>query len=135
MNSIVLVGRLTRDPELRYTTQGHAVASFTLAVDRPFSGQNGEREADFVDVVAWRKLAEVATEHLQKGSLVGIQGRLQIRSYQAQDGQKRKATEVIASEIRFIGSKPKPKQEPGAEQPAAASADTAAPAEEEDVPF
>lgn len=102
LNRIVLIGRLTRDPELRYTPSGVAVASFSLAVDRPFSNQQGERETDFIDIVAWRKLAETVSGHLQKGRLVAVQGRLQIRSYETQDGQRRKAAEVVADDVRFL---------------------------------
>src|SRR5690606_41184020 len=101
MNVVALVGRLVRDPELRYTPQGVAVGSFTLAVDRPFTSSQGEREADFIDVVVWRKLAETVAQHLQKGRLVAVHGRLQIRSYE-HDGQRRRAAEVVASEVRFL---------------------------------
>jgi len=102
MNHVVLIGRLVRDPELRYTPQGVAVGSFTLAVDRPFTNSQGEREADFIDVVVWRKLAETIAQHLQKGRLVAVQGRLQIRSYEDRDGNRRKAAEVVAHEVRFL---------------------------------
>lgn len=102
LNRIVLIGRLTRDPELRYTPNGIAVASFTLAVDRPFNNPQGERETDFIDIVAWRKLAETVSGHLQKGRLVAVQGRLQIRSYETQDGQRRKAAEVVSDDVRFL---------------------------------
>jgi single-strand DNA-binding protein len=106
MNRIILIGRLTRDPELRYVPSGQPVASFTLAVDRPFVNANGERGTDFIDIVAWRKLAEQATTHLSKGRLVAVEGRLQIRSYETQDGQKRKVAEVVADGIRFLDKKP-----------------------------
>ena len=102
LNRIILIGRLTRDPELRYVPSGHPVASFTLAVDRPFANQQGERDTDFIDIVAWRKLAEQASQHLSKGRLVAVEGRLQIRSYETQDGQKRKAAEVVADAVRFL---------------------------------
>lgn len=102
LNRIILIGRLTRDPELRYTPQGVPVASFTLAVDRPFSNQQGQREADFIDCVAWRKLGETVGNHLTKGRLVAVEGRLQIRSYEAQDGTKRRAAEVVADSVRFL---------------------------------
>ncbi|MCL6594922.1 MAG: single-stranded DNA-binding protein [Firmicutes bacterium] len=132
LNRIVLIGRLTRDPELRYTPSGVAVASFGLAVDRPFSNQAGERETDFIDIVVWRKLAETVSGHLQKGRLVAVQGRLQIRSYETQDGQKRKAAEVVADDVRFL-DRPR---EAGAESfgdyagPASGAEDEA-----EEVPF
>ena len=112
LNRIVLIGRLTRDPELRYTPSGVAVASFSLAVDRPFANQQGERETDFIDIVVWRKLAETVSGHLQKGRLVAVQGRLQIRSYETQDGQRRKAAEVVADDVRFLD---RPRDSQGAE--------------------
>lgn len=105
LNRIVLIGRLTRDPELRYVPSGHPVASFTLAVDRPFANQQGERETDFIDIVAWRKLAEQVSQHLSKGRLVAVEGRLQIRSYETQDGQKRRVAEVVADGVRFLDRK------------------------------
>ncbi|WP_020375038.1 single-stranded DNA-binding protein [Sulfobacillus thermosulfidooxidans] len=111
MNRIILIGRLTRDPELRYTPQGVAVTGFTLAVDRPFTNAQGEREADFIDCVAWRKLAETVGNHLHKGRLVAVEGRLQIRSYEASDGSKRRAAEVIAESVRFLDA---PKEKAGA---------------------
>lgn len=105
LNRIILIGRLTRDPELRYVPSGQPVASFTLAVDRPFVNQQGERATDFIDVVAWRRLAEQVTQHLSKGRLVAVEGRLQIRSYETQDGQKRKVAEVVADAVRFLDRK------------------------------
>ena len=102
MNHIVLIGRLTRDPELRYTPNGVAVANFDLAVDRPVANQQGERETDFIRIVAWQKQAELVANYLKKGRLVGVEGRLQIRNYETQDGQKRKAAEVIASFVQFL---------------------------------
>ncbi len=102
LNRIVLIGRLTRDPEMRYTPQGVPVASFSLAVDRPFTNQHGEREADFIDCVAWRKLGETVGNHLTKGRLVAVEGRLQVRSYEAQDGSKRRAAEVVCDAVRFL---------------------------------
>src|SRR5690606_11384092 len=86
LNSIVLIGRLVRDPELRYTPSGVAVGGFTLAVDRPFTNQQGERETDFIDIVVWRRLAETCANHLSKGRLVAVRGRLQVRTYETQDG-------------------------------------------------
>lgn len=134
MNHVTLVGRLTRDPELRYTASGVAVASFGLAVDRPFANADGEREADFLEIIAWRKLAETVSGHLQKGRLVGIAGRVQTRTYETQEGQKRKVYEVVASEVRFLDS-PKEKK-PAAQEPAPSDADAPpAEAETEEVPF
>ena len=108
LNRIILIGRLTRDPELRYVPSGQPVASFTLAVDRPFTNQAGERETDFIDIVAWRKLADQVAQHLTKGRLVAVEGRLQIRSYETQEGQKRKAAEVVADTVRFLDRKAAP---------------------------
>lgn len=102
MNHVILIGRLTRDPELRYTPNGVAVANFTLAVDRPYTNQAGEREADFIPVVVWQKLAETCANHLHKGRLVAVDGRLQIRSYEAQDGQRRRVAEVVAANVQFL---------------------------------
>lgn len=102
MNHIVIIGRLTRDPELRYTPNGVAVANFTVAVDRPFNNVKGERETDFIPVVVWQKLAENCANHLRKGRLVAVEGRLQIRSYDTQDGQKRRVAEVIANNVQFL---------------------------------
>lgn len=102
LNRIILIGRLVKDPELRYTPAGAAVVSFRIAVDRSFTGQSGERQTDFIDIVAWRKLAETVANHLQKGRLVAVEGRLQIRSYQTQDGQKRQAAEVVADNVQFL---------------------------------
>ncbi len=102
LNRIILVGRLTRDPEIRYTGQGKPVTNFTLAVDRPFANSEGNREADFIDIVCWGKLAETAGNHLKKGRLVAAEGRLQIRSYEANDGSKRRVAEVVADGVRFL---------------------------------
>lgn len=109
LNRIILIGRLTRDPELRYTPNGHPVASFTLAIDRPRQNAQGERETDFIDIVAWQKLAETCANYLGKGRLIAIEGRLQIRSYETNDGQKRKAAEVIASNMRILDRSPQQK--------------------------
>lgn len=102
LNRAILIGRLTADPELRYTPQGHAVTTFRIAVDRPFKNQQGEREADFFPIVTWRRLAETCAHNLNKGRLVAVEGRLQTRSYQAQDGSTRWATEVVADNVRFL---------------------------------
>ena len=106
MNRVVLIGRLTRDPELRYTSGNNsAVCNFTIAVDRGFTGQNGEREADFIPVVVWNKQAENVKNYLNKGSQVAVEGRIQVRNYDDQNGQKRYVTEVIANNVEFLGSK------------------------------
>lgn len=98
LNRVILIGRLTQDPELRYTQNGTAVASFTVAVNRKFKRD----EADFVPVVVWNKAAENCANYLGKGRLVAVEGRLQIRSYEAQDGQRRRVTEVVADEVKFL---------------------------------
>ena len=105
MNKVVLIGRLTRDPELRYTGSNTPVATFTLAVNRPFSNQQGERDADFINVVVWRKQAENVKNYLTQGSQAAVEGRIQTRSYDDQNGQKRYVTEVIADNVEFLGSK------------------------------
>lgn len=102
LNRVVLIGRLTRDIELRYTPSGTAVARFNLAVDRPFTNRQGEREADFIDVVVWQKLAETCANYIGKGRLVAVDGRLQIRSYDDNQGIRRKAAEVVADTVRFL---------------------------------
>ena len=102
MNHIALIGRLTRDPELRYTPNGVAVANFDLAVDRSTTNQQGERETDFIRIVTWQKQAEVVANYLKKGRLVAVEGRLQIRNYETQDGQKRRTAEVVASRVQFL---------------------------------
>ncbi|MBC3888460.1 single-stranded DNA-binding protein [Acetobacterium paludosum] len=104
MNKVILVGRLTRDPDVKNTTTGKAVATFTLAVDRRFKNKDGQKEADFVPIVVWGKQAEIAGQYLSKGSQIGVSGRLQVRSYDAQDGQRRYVTEVVADEISFLSS-------------------------------
>lgn len=105
MNKIILLGRLTRDPEVRYTSTGKVVCQFTLAVDRPFTSQEGQKEADFIPVVTWGKTAETCGKHLAKGQRALVEGRLQIRSYDAKDGSKRWVTEVIADRFEFVESK------------------------------
>lgn len=106
LNRIILIGRLTADPELKYTPSGIAVASFRVAVDRPMSAearsQGQERQTDFIDVVAWRQNAEFASQYLNKGRLIAVEGRLQIREYQTQDGQRRKAAEVVVDNLRGL---------------------------------
>lgn len=105
INSVVLVGRLTRDPELRYTPSGAAVASFTVAIDRRFTNQQGQREADFINCVMWRKAAENFANFTHKGSLVGIEGRIQTRSYENQQGQRVYVTEVLAENFSLLESR------------------------------
>lgn len=107
LNRVILIGRLTRDPELRYTPAGVAVAQFTLAVDRPFSRDAGgerEREADFIPVVTWRQLAETCANYLRKGRLAAVEGRIQVRNYENNEGRRVYVTEVIADNVRFLES-------------------------------
>jgi single-strand DNA-binding protein len=102
MNKVILIGRLGQDPELRYTPNGVAVCNFSLAVERSFTNQEGEREVDWIDIVVWRKQAENCANHLGKGRLVAVEGRLQIRSYETNEGQKRRVSEVVANNVRFL---------------------------------
>jgi single-strand DNA-binding protein len=102
MNKVVLIGRLTRDPELRYTQSGKAFATFTLAVDRKFTK---EKQADFIPCMAWDKLAEMIGNNLAKGRRVGVEGHLQTRTYDAKDGSKRSAFEVVVNELEFLDAK------------------------------
>lgn len=105
LNKIFLMGRLTRDPELRRTGGGTAVTSFSLAVDRDFKGQNGEKETDFIDCVAWRNTAEFVSKYFTKGRMAVVEGRLQIRDWTDRDGTKRRSAEVIADNVYFGDSK------------------------------
>lgn len=120
LNRWIGVGRLVKDPDLRYTPNGVAVATFTLAINRQFSNQNGEREADFINIVAWRKTAENAANYLKKGNLAGVDGRLQSRSYENNQGQRVFVTEVVADSVQFLEPKnsgpSKPKSERKATQ-------------------
>jgi len=104
LNRVILIGRLTRDPDLRYTTQGVAVGQFTLAVDRPFTKEGGEKEADFIPVVTWRQLAETCANFLRKGRLCAVEGRIQVRNYENNEGKRVYVTEVIADNVRFLES-------------------------------
>lgn len=105
MNKAILIGNLTRDPELRTTQSGVSVCTFTLAVNRRFANQQGIREADFIPVVTWRQQAELCSRYLSKGSKAAVVGMIQTRTYDAQDGTKRYVTEVVADEIEFLGSR------------------------------
>ena len=124
MNKAILIGRLTRDPEVRYTQSGVAVCTFTLAVDRRFArrdANDGQPTADFIPIVAWNKLAEICGNNLVKGRRISVEGRMQVRNYDAQDGTKRYVTEVVADEIEFLDSKGQAPHE-GGFQPSAAPA-------------
>jgi single-strand DNA-binding protein len=139
LNKVILVGRLTRDPELRYTPSGHPVANFTLATDRPFKNAQGEREADFIDVAAWRKLAEIVSQYVAKGQLLAVEGRLEIRSYTDKNETRRKSATVVADGIRLFpktmngnGKTGEPAPEAAPEEQAQVETDRP---ETEDVPF
>ncbi|ASF41387.1 MAG: single-stranded DNA-binding protein [Halobacillus sp.] len=105
LNRVVLVGRLTKDPDLRYTPNGVAVANFTIAVNRPFSNNQGGQDADFLNCVVWRRAAENLANFMNKGSLVGVDGRLQSRSFDNQEGKRVFVTEVVADSVQFLESK------------------------------
>src|SRR5699024_5574885 len=104
LNRVVLVGRLTKDPDLRYPGQGTAVANFTIAINRPFK-QNGEKQADFINCVIWRKPAENLANYMSKGSQIGVDGRIQTRTFEGQDGKTVFVTEVVADSVQFLESK------------------------------
>ena len=133
-NRIILLGRLTKDPEIRSTNSGKSVAQFTLAVDRPFLNQQGQREADFIPVVVWGKAAELVGNSCGKGHRLLVEGRLQIRNFDAKDGTKHWVTEVIASNVEFIERKSESKNA----QPktmAQMGQDVTSPTDFEEVPF
>lgn len=107
INRVVLIGRLTKDPELRRTAQGDAVTSFTLAVNRNFTSSDGQQQADFINCVVWRKPAENVERYCSKGSMVGVEGRIQTRSYDNQQGQRVYVTEVICNSVQFLDTRQK----------------------------
>ena len=123
-NKAFLIGNLVRDPELRYTPSGLPVAKFAIAINRPKRKNAEQGEVDFINIVAWRRLAEICGEYLKKGRPVAIEGRLQLRKYKDKQGRDRTFTEVIAENMQMLGSRPKP-----------AEASTPAAASEEDIPF
>lgn len=112
LNRVILIGHLANDPELKYTPSGVAVSTFRVAVSRPFTNAQGERDADFIDIVAWRQTAEFAANYLGKGRLVAVEGRLQVRSYQAQDGSRRRVAEVVCDNLKAL-NRPKEQGEGG----------------------
>lgn len=105
LNVVAIMGRLVADPELRTTTQGNSVCSFRIACDRSFAQQGQERQADFIDIVAWRQQADFVSKYFQRGSLIAVEGSLQTRQYQDKQGSKRTAVEVVANNISFAGAK------------------------------
>lgn len=105
LNKIILMGRLVRDPEMRQTGSGKPVANFAIAVDRDFKAQNGEKETDFIDIVAWRNTAEFVSKYFTKGRMAVVEGRLQIRDWTDKDGGKRRSAEVVADNVYFGDSK------------------------------
>jgi single-strand DNA-binding protein len=118
LNNVVLIGRLTHDPELRYTTSGTAVASFTLAVERSRTN-NGEKQTDFLPIIVWGKLGELCSQYLAKGRLAGIRGRIETRSYENREGQKVRVTEIVAEEVKFLDRGEKSEPAKPSTQPAA----------------
>ena len=124
LNKIILMGRLTRDPELRRTQSGTAVTSFSIAVDRDFKSQNGEKETDFIDIVAWRSTAEFVSKYFSKGRMAVVEGRLQTREWTDKEGGKRIATEIVADNVYFGDAKRDgaPAVQPGFDQSYAAPA-------------
>ena len=137
MNKVILVGNLTRDPEYQTTPSGVALARFAIAVQRRFANSDGNREVDFINCVAWRGQADFVNKYFKKGSRIGLTGSLQVRSYEANDGSKRTATDVVVDEVEFVG----PKQEDGAreytQEPEVENEEkpTLQPVEDDDLPF
>lgn len=142
INRVILVGRLTKNPEYRQTPNGVSVATFTLAVNRPFTNSQGEREADFINVVVFRRQAENVNNYLSKGSLAGVDGRIQSRSYENQEGRRVFVTEVVADNVRFMDSKGSNQQKNQSQQQGQAPAgnnpfanDNNANIDDDDLPF
>lgn len=102
LNRVILIGRLTRDPELRYTPTGVATCLFTLAVERPFTNSQGEKETDFINIVTWRQVAENCANYLRKGLMTAVEGRIQVRHYDNNEGRRVYVTEVVADNVRFL---------------------------------
>jgi single-strand DNA-binding protein len=138
LNKVILIGNVGKDPEMRYTANGSAVTSFSIAVNRNYQGSDGERheETDWFDIVTWNKLAEICSQYLQKGSQTYVEGRLHTRSWEGQDGQKRYKTEVVAQTVLFLGQRgggaPR-MMEPYDDAPAGAGA--SAQVDPDDLPF
>lgn len=134
LNRIILIGRLTADPQLRYTQNGTAVANFRIAVERSRPNQQGEREVDFIDIVTWQRLAETCANNLNKGRLVAAEGRLQIREYE-HEGQRRRAAEVVAENVRFLDWPKDGMGGPGGQGMNAPSGGLDEPFPDDDIPF
>lgn len=132
LNKTILIGRLCDDPSLRYTGSGTAVASFTLAVDRQRKSQSGEKEVDFINIVAWQKTAELVAQYLKKGRLAAVEGRLTIRQYDNREGQKVRVAEVIADSVQFLDKSDSTTSAPTANK---AALDAQAPTRYNDDPF
>ena len=141
MNKAFLIGNLTRDPELRTTTGGVPVCSFSIAINRRFKNASGQQETDYINITAWRQLGELCAKYLQKGRKVSVLGAIQTRTYEAQDGSKRSAFEVVADEVEFLGS---PQQGGGEPQAPVARSEPAvspqseegfSPADDDELPF
>lgn len=128
LSQTIIIGRTTKEPEIRQTQSGVAVATFTIAVDRNFKNQNGEKETDFFSIICWRGLAETIGKYLGKGRLVAVSGRLQNRSYEAKDGTKRYITEIVASEVQFLD---RAKDAQSSQQPQSGFV----PVEDDELPF
>ena len=132
LNKAVLIGRLTKEPECRTTQAGTTVTTFTIAVDRNFANQTGEKETDFIPIVTWRQLADVCYKYLEKGRLVAVSGRIQTRSYEGNDGNRRYVTEIIADEVQFLERKQSAGVPVGAPQSGFTPVE---PGEEDELPF
>lgn len=135
MNRSILIGRLTKTPELKSTQSGISVAAFTVAVNRPFSNESGEREADFIQCVVWRKQAEKLVKYCDKGSLVGIEGRIQTRSYEDDKGNSKYVTEVVCDQITFLDTKKKEEDNSGYQPDPEFQEEKVPNTQEEDLPF
>lgn len=135
LNQIIIMGRLTRDPELRRTQSGTAVCSFSVAVDRDFKSQSGEKETDFVDIVAWRSTADFVSKFFTKGRMAVVEGRLQIRDWKDKDGNNRRSAEVVAEHVYFGDSKQRSESDTASAPPASGDFREIPEDEEGELPF
>lgn len=131
MNHAMIIGNLTKDPELKQTTTGLSVCTFTVAVQRRYKDQNGERQADFIPVVVWREMADACVRYLTKGKKAAICGEINTRSYEAQDGTRRYVTEIIANQVEFLT----PKEEYSAPAAGAPTDSGFTPVDDDELPF